>query len=152
MSDDAMILLRLDFKDGVHNLDGASFLHPHQTFAAEKNASSHIPLTSSIAIQDDSTRVTVLANWVTKVSTPAMEGIIDLLVLEPHSIGSNEKIEGKDGEPDYFRRFLDNETRRIRVIMEDVNGLRDVPSEYSVSPYARLMIQDFLDPIELYTT
>lgn len=90
------------------------------------------------------------ANWVTKLSTPTKEGKIDLVVVEPYPSEEQKKLAGKPSESGLFQRLLKDEIRRIRVIMEDVNGLRDVTSEYSVSPFARLMIQDFMDPIELY--
>jgi hypothetical protein len=42
------------------------------------------------------------------------------------------------------------EIRKIRVILEDTSTLRDVMTEYGTSPFAKPLIEDFLDPLELF--
>ena len=44
-------------------------------------------------------------------------------------------------------RLMVDETLKIRIILEDVHPLRDGSTEYNVSPFARLMMTDFLDPL-----
>lgn len=139
------IVLRLDFHDEIHNVEGAHVSHPHQLLSASHYVTDHIPLMSSIAIEDSRTRVTVLANWATELMTPSLESTIDVLIQDLRTAGQDESQ--KDPDTGFYSRLSADDTRRIRLIVEDVNALRDVPTEYSISPFASQMIKDFLDPL-----
>ena len=119
------LVIRLDFD--VQNLDGAHFTNVHQLVPSDR-----VPIMTSLAIQDDRQRVTVICDWPAKVASPG-EGIIAITVQ-------------KDGESP----LLKDETRIIRVIPEDLDPARDVRSEYSLSHYTRRMIEDFSNPLELF--
>ena len=143
--DKEKIVMRLDFHKDIQNVEGAHILHPHQLMANEKDSSSElIPLMSSIAIQDKKTRVTVLANWPTELLTPNVESTIDILIQD---LRKAKEVGEEDPETGFRSRLAKDDVRRVRVIMEDVNLLRDVSTEYSISPYAHLMMKDFLDPL-----
>jgi len=120
-------IIRLEF--GVKNVDGASFRHPHTLVST-----IHGPLCSSVAIQDERSRVTVLANWETEIVS-SKEGTIEIVI---HS--------------DSEGTLQEDETRRIRVIMEDSNpnGIHDKLTEYYPSSFGKQMIHDFVDPLELF--
>jgi len=145
--DKETILLRLDFKQAIQNVDGAHIAQPHQLVTMyDDTKSDHIPLMSSIAIQDEKSKATILSNWVTDVRTPKSEGKVDILIKDLRKSGSPSLGEA-DPVTGFSPRLPPDEVLRIRVIIEDVNLLRDASTEYSVSPYARLMITDFLDPM-----
>jgi hypothetical protein len=119
------LVVRLEFP--VKNSGGAFFSNVHQLVPSDM-----VSLMTSIAIQDDRSRVTIVCNWPTRVWSPS-EGIIQIAVQS-----SDEAPQLKD------------ETRTIRIIPEDVDPLRDVRTEYSLSPYAKRVIEDFSKPLELY--
>ena len=119
------IILRLEFQ--VKNAGGASFPHPHTLVSTIRG-----PLCSSIAFRDERSKVTILANWET-VMTSTKEGTIEIVL---HS--------GQEGN------LQEDETRRIRVIVEDVSVINDKLTEYFPSSFAKLMIHDFVDPLELF--
>lgn len=118
-------ILQLEF--GVKNTDGASFRNPHTLVST-----THGPLCSSIAIHDDRSKVTVLANWETEMIS-TREGVIGIVV--------NSGSEGN---------LQEDETRKIRIIVEDTDVVRDKLSEYYPSSYGKLMIHDFVDPLEFF--
>ena len=70
------IVLRLLMK-GISNAHGSHIIEPHRMLNKKDNPSDHIPLMSSIAIQDDKSRATIITNWVTSLSTPKGEGLVD---------------------------------------------------------------------------
>ena len=127
--DSGELLLRLQFRNGLQNMQGAHFPHVHTLV----DNSPHSSLYSSVAVQDADSRVTVLANWPTLV-TSTLKGYIDILI---QTNGNDRVVQG-------------DETRRIRVVMENMDPLRDVPSEYYMSYYTNKMVRDFMDPLELY--
>jgi Glycosyltransferase family 10 (fucosyltransferase) C-term len=141
------VLLRLNFRR-IANVDGAHIQHPHQLLGIENNPSKHIPLMSSIAIQDDTTRATILTNWVTDLKTPKLEGIVDILVKDLAK--SEGQVSHMKDEKGHVPRLMKDEVLRIRIILEDVNRLRDAATEYNVSPYAHQFIADFLDPVMFF--
>jgi Glycosyltransferase family 10 (fucosyltransferase) C-term len=144
------VLLRLNFR-GIANVDGAHIQHPHQLLGMENNPSEHIALMSSIAIQDDTTRATILTNWVTDLKTPKLEGIVDILVKDLTKSDGQVSYEGRiKDEKGYLPRLVKDEVLRIRIILEDVNRLRDATTEYNVSPYAHQFIADFLEPLMFF--
>lgn len=110
-------------KVAVRNSEGAYFRDTHTLVPSARN-----PLISSASIQDENSKVTVLANWETKIASPE-EGIIQLNV---HGISS------------------DDEVRRIRVIGEDMSELHDKMTEYFPSSFGKMMIFDFVEPLEMY--
>lgn len=112
----------------VRNSEGAYFRNPHTLVSTSRG-----PWISSAAIQDEFSKVTVLTSWETSVHSP-QEGILEVSILkENESFPTNN-----DG------------VRRIRVILEDVNMLHDKMTEHFPSSYAKVMIQDFVDPLELF--
>ena len=77
--------------------------------------------------------MTVITNGITPFYSPT-EGVLDL-----------EITPGKVKE-EVLESF------RIRIILEDTDPIHDKLTEYFPSPYARRMMQDFIDPLELYYT
>jgi hypothetical protein len=128
--DSGELLLRLHFGKKLQNAEGAHFPHVHKLVGD----SPHTLLYSSAAVQDALSRVTILANWPTLV-TSTMKGYIDILI-QTHG---NDRVDARG-----------DETRRIRIVMEDMDPLRDVPTEYYMSYYTHKMVRDFMDPLELY--
>ena len=118
--------LRLEI-DNVRNTEGASFRDVH-TWVSE---ATRTPLMSSVAIQDEYAKVTVIANFITPISSP-VEGVLDI-----------EISPGKVTEELF-------ESLRIRIILEDTNPIHDKLTEYFPSTFARRMMHDFIDPLELY--
>jgi hypothetical protein len=118
------VALQLEFD--VRNSEGAYFPNTHRLVQTERG-----PLVSSISIQDDFSKVTVLANWETRITSP-VEGVIEILVQE----------DGESAHPD--------QERRIRVITEDMNSLHDKMTEFFPSPFCKLMTKDFVDPLETF--
>jgi len=120
------IVLSLEI-DGVRNTDGAYFRDTH-TLLTEPLRTFAV---SSATIQDDKAKVTVLANWVTEIRSPS-EGVVEVVVLP------------KKGSVD------DDEIKRIRVITEDTSVIHDKMTEFFPSTFGRLMMHDFIDPLEFY--
>ena len=93
------------------------------------------PVVSSATIQDNRSKVTVLANWVanwvTEIRSPAV-GVVEVVVLAKGA------------------SLHDDEIRRIRVITEDMNPLHDKMTEFFPSTYGELLMRDFIDPLELF--
>jgi Glycosyltransferase family 10 (fucosyltransferase) C-term len=118
------VVLRLEFP-GVRNTDGAHFRDTH-TLVQDAVRTAAV---SSASIQDDKVKVTVLANWPTATIRSPEEGVVEL------TIGSITD---------------DDEIRRIRIITEDMSELHDKMTEYFPSTFGKLMIRDFIDPLELY--
>eukprot|EP00977_Amphora_coffeiformis_P028747 scaffold36845_cov168-Amphora_coffeaeformis.AAC.5 len=116
---DEPIVLRLAFD--IKNFEGAYFPHPHAQIESNNNH-----LVSSAAMQDFSSRATVLADWKTTISSPE-EGIMEVLL--PSS--------------------LEN-TRRIRIILEDVHALNYKFTEFFPFTVGKKMTEDFVNPVELY--
>jgi hypothetical protein len=113
----------------VKNSQGAFFRHPH-TLVANTTGSGY--QTSSGAIQDEHVKVTVLADWETELSSP-QEGVLEVVLQ-------------KDKDDVMIR----GETRRIRIITEDMSLLHDKMTEYFPSSFAMIAIEDFINPLELY--
>ena len=118
-------ILRLEF--GVKNVDGSFFRNPHTLVSTVRG-----PLCTSVAIQDERSKVTVIANWETEVVS-TKEGVIEVVV----GSGSDASLQ-------------EDEIRRIRVIVEDTSFIHDKVTEYYPSSYGKLMIQDAVDPLELF--
>jgi len=116
---DKSIVLRLAFD--IQNFEGAYFPHPHAQIESNNNH-----LVSSAAIQDFSSRATVLADWKTTITSPE-EGIVEVLL--PSSL---------------------NGTRRVRIILEDVNLLNYKFTEFFPFTIGKKMTEDFVNPVELY--
>eukprot|EP00797_Seminavis_robusta_P006732 Sro1452_g273900.2 (505) ;mRNA; r:14910-16424 len=120
--------LTLDYKNLVNNTEAAFFANSHTVLDTERGM-----LASSATIQDHKTKVTVLANWQTTVWSPK-QGVIKLIV------------QGKTSD-----RMHEDEQRRIRVISEDIGEqLHDKMTEYFPSSFSKKMIQDFIDPLEMF--
>jgi hypothetical protein len=115
------VILRLEFD--VTNFEGAYFPQSHSLVPSQK--ASRV---SSASIQDMHSRVTILADWTTSIYSPK-EGVMEVVL--PAS--SDEDI-----------------TRRIRVIMEDVETLHYKLTEFFPFSFGKMMVKDFLDPVELY--
>ena len=132
--DDGELVLRLEL-DGLRNTDGAHFRDTHTTVKNSERA----PLlrsyaVSSATIQDDRSKMTVLVDWVTQVRSPAA-GVMEFVVLSRGQQGWTAD---------------DDEPKRIRVILEDVNPLHDKMTEFYPSSFGKLVMHDFIDPLELY--
>mmetsp|Transcript_23107 Transcript_23107/g.39262 ORF Transcript_23107/g.39262 Transcript_23107/m.39262 type:complete len:508 (-) Transcript_23107:113-1636(-) len=120
------LVLRLELP--VHNTDGAHFQDAHTLVATARGA-----LASSVAIQDKSSKVTVLASWETELRSLS-EGVVEVVVQTKHE----NMHHGED------------EIRRIRIIIEDMVELYDKITEYYPTSFGKLMVQDFVDPLELF--
>ena len=127
------LVLRLNFA-GLQNSEGASFSNSHTTV----KDLIHGPIVSSMSIQDEFSKVTILADWVTSITSPA-EGVVDIVILEQHE---NEERPESPLWPDI--------PRRVRVIVEDMDVVNDKMTEHFPSPFAKRMIKDFVDPLEIY--
>ena len=138
------LILRLELPR-MKNDEGASFPHVHTQIPVTSSSSSSsssfrdsITMISSMAIQDRSIRVTVLANWPeASFSTKGRHGLVHVMIPQ-HSSRQPPKVMNRD------------ETYRIRIILEELDSLRDVPTEYVMSHVATVMTRDFLDPLEFY--
>jgi hypothetical protein len=120
------IVLRLHFP-GVRNSDGAHFRNTHTLVPTTRGA-----LVSSASFQDEFSKVTFLADWVTTISSPH-EGIIEVVIQT-----ANEGPSGKDLP------------KRIRVIIEDMSEIHDKMTEFFHSAFGKQMTQDFVDPLEIF--
>jgi Glycosyltransferase family 10 (fucosyltransferase) C-term len=116
----------LRFYVNVRNSEGAFFRDSHTLVPTMRGS-----LASSATIQDEYAKVTVLADWETAIRSNE-EGSIDIPIL-------------RNGES-----WGTEETRRIRVIVEDMNPLHDKMTEFFPSSYGTIMTQDFVDPVELF--
>ena len=123
-SESGELVLRLEIGK-LRNTDGAHFPHVHKLLNLDN------VVAASAAAQDSDSKVTVLANWPTKIY--CREGQIDVLV----------QVDGDD-------RVLPDETRRIRVMYENLDPLRDKRTEYNFSPFASNSARDFFNPLEFY--
>ncbi|GAX26917.1 hypothetical protein FisN_9Lh215 [Fistulifera solaris] len=118
------IVLRIEI--AVKNPEGAFFRDTHTLVKG-----SHTPLVSSATIQDRYSKVTVLANWETTIISPK-EGVVEIHF------------------PSHKDDDADTELRRVRVVTEDLIELYDKLTEYYPSSFTKTMIQDFMDPLEMY--
>jgi Glycosyltransferase family 10 (fucosyltransferase) C-term len=114
-------VLRLSFP-GIRNPDGASFMDTHTTIATIKG-----PLVSSATIQDDMVKISVLADWNTSI-VGVEEGIIEVAV----NADTNDR------------------TRRIRIIMEEMNAVHDKLTEFYPSSFYLRTAKDFIDPLPIF--
>jgi hypothetical protein len=121
------LLLRIQVS--VRNRDGAYFPNSHTLVPTSRGSS----LVSSATIQDDKAKASVLASWPTEITSPS-EGWIEVVVL-------------KKGQ-----RLHHDESRRIRIITEDVSEVHDKRTEYFPSTFAKQMTGDFVDSLEVYYT
>jgi Glycosyltransferase family 10 (fucosyltransferase) C-term len=126
------IVLRLEF-GSIRNTDGAYFSDPHSLVTEARYG----PTVSSAALQDEAIKVTVLADWVTRIHSPG-EGIVEVTILPPNDNDMDESALSA-----WF-------PRRLRVIVEDANPLHDKLTEFYPSTFGRHMMHDFIDPLEFY--
>ena len=120
------IVLTFEFKD-VNNTEGGFFRNSHTLVPTERGMFS-----SSATIQDHKSKVTVVASWVTTVSSPE-QGKIQVI------------IQNKD-----IPSLHKDEVRRIRIITEDMGQLHDKMTEYFPSSFSKRIVQDFVDPLEVF--
>jgi hypothetical protein len=125
VSKDGEVVLQLDFP--IENWDGAHFRDVHQLIKSQ-----HSSMRSSVSIQDRKSKVTVISNFQTQIRCPS-QGRIEVVVQEATE-----------------QAIPEDEIRKLRVILEDTNPVRDVITEYGTSPFALPLIKDFLDPLELF--
>ncbi|KAI2510857.1 alpha-(1-_3)-fucosyltransferase [Fragilaria crotonensis] len=120
------IVLRLELP--VLNAEGSYFPSPHILVPTARGA-----VVSSLGIQDAKSKVVVLASWHTEV-TSTKEGVVEVIIRKSDELLQNEE----------------DEMRRIRVVIEDMSELNDKATEFYPSSFAKLLIQDFVDPLELF--
>lgn len=119
------IVLRLQFN--IRNTEGSYFPNTHTLVPSVRG-----PLMSSISIQDLYSKVTVIANWETKIHSPK-DGIIEIRMPDDkENVGIKKSIQ----------------RTRIRVITEDYNALHDKLTEFYPSHFGKVMTMDFIDPLE----
>jgi hypothetical protein len=90
------VILRLEFLPHVRNSDGAYFRNTH-TLVPNLVQS---PLVSSASIQDENVKITILANWVTSITSP-QEGMMEIAIHPQQSGGSSGKTGNSGGDGDY---------------------------------------------------
>ena len=120
------IVLRLRLP-GVRNPDGACFQNTHTLVPT-----THGSLSSSASIQDESTKVTILADWVTDMRSSG-EGVVEVVIQ-------------KDKEGDMEKDV----PKRVRVIIEGVDKVVDKLTEFHPSSFGKRMVKDFVDPLEVF--
>ena len=130
---DNQLALRLHIPR-VRNSEGAHFADTHTAVPGLQHGS----IVSSASIQDDRSKVTIVADWETKIWSPD-EGMLEIVVVE-----RNEN----DKQPN--SPLLPNIPKRIRIIIEDMNSIHDKMTEYFPSSFAAKVIKDFVDPLEVY--
>ena len=129
------ITFRMKFP-GIRNSEGASF---HNTHTLEKDASKYgRSTTSSMSIQDEFVKVTVLVDWQTDMTSAGEEGVIEIVVL------NNQETSDTAADEE------ENIPRRIRIITEDTSELHDKMTEFFPSSFAKKMTTDFVDPLEIF--
>ena len=47
-------------------------------------------------------------------------------------------------------KLMSDTAGRIRIILEDSNHLKDVRTEYTMSPFAKVQVEDFMEPVEMF--
>jgi hypothetical protein len=120
------IVLRLELS--VLNAEGSYFPNPHILVPTARGA-----VVSSLGIQDARSKVVVLASWHTEV-TSTKEGVVEVIIRKSDEFLQNEE----------------DEMRRIRIVIEDMSELNDKATEFYPSSFAKQLIQDFVDPLELF--
>jgi hypothetical protein len=123
---EGQVILRLEFP-GVRNSEGALFRNTHTLVPTKRGA-----FASSATMQDEFVKVTILADWVTSISSP-QEGVMEIVVQR----------DKEDAMPE-------GTTKRIRVFTEGLNVIHDKMSEYFPSSFAKVVTKDFIDPLELF--
>jgi len=121
-NEDIVMLLEVDVK----NLEGAYFPNTHTLVPTVRS-----PLVSSGSIQDQRSKVTVLANWETEIRSP-QAGMLELVIE-------------RKGQP-----ILADETRRLRIFTEDFSELHDKPTEFFPSSFGKMVTKDFVDPLQFF--
>ena len=111
----------------VRNSDGSIFHNPHILVESRRG-----PLVTSAVIQDNDVKVTVLADWVTSITSP-QEGVIEVIIQK----SEDDTTPGGD-------------LKRIRVITEDTSKLHDKMTEFFPSSFGGILMQDFVDPMDLF--
>lgn len=124
---DNEVILRLNFP-GVRNPEGACFYNTHTLIPTTRGAK-----VSSASIQDNLVKVTIVANWETSVRS-IDEGIIEIVIQK----GNHNSIED------------DSPPKRLRIIIEDTSPIHDKMTEYLPSSFSKLMVKDFIDPLEIF--
>lgn len=124
---DNEVILRLNFP-GVRNPEGACFYNTHTLIPTTRGAK-----VSSASIQDNLVKVTIVANWETSVRS-IDEGIIEIVIQK----GNDNSIED------------DSPPKRLRIIIEDTSPIHDKMTEYLPSSFSKLMVKDFIDPLEVF--
>ena len=125
-SEEDEITLTFAFKD-LLNTEAAFFRNSHTQVETERGM-----LMSSATLQDHKSKVTLLANWETKVWSPE-QGLIRVVI---RNVGDSP--------------LHADEVRRIRLITEDIGQLHDKMTEYFPSSFSKKLIQDFVDPLEVF--
>jgi hypothetical protein len=123
-TEDVVIRMRTE----VRNSEGAYFPYTHALVPTVKGA-----LCSSATIQDESSRMTVLASWVTFIKSPE-EGVLEIVVQ-------------RKGES-----ILKDSVKRLRIITEDTHPIHDKMTEFFPSSFCKRMVKDFVDPISIFST
>ncbi|KAG7338590.1 glycosyltransferase family 10 fucosyltransferase [Nitzschia inconspicua] len=123
---DTEVVLRLLFP-GIRNPDGAVFYNTHSLVSTVRG-----PKVSSATIQDAQMKVTVLADWETLVTSTG-EGVVEIVI-------HNRDDESKEVA----------QSKRIRIIMEELASIHDKMTEFYPSSFGRRMTKDFVDPLGVF--
>jgi len=123
---DTEIILRLKFP-GVRNPDGACFYNTHTLVPTTRGAK-----VSSASIQDNLVKVTIIVDWITSVRSTG-EGIMELVMHKEND-----------------QSLQDESPKRVRIIIEEMSPIHGKMTEYLPSSFSKLMIKDFVDPVEVF--
>jgi hypothetical protein len=123
---EGQVVLRLDFP-GMRNSEGAFFRNPHTLVPTKGGA-----LVTSASMQDEFAKVTILADWVTSISS-LHASVMEVVVQQ----------DKEDAMPE-------GATKRIRVFTEDLNVIHDKMTEFFPTSFAKVATKDFIDPLELF--
>lgn len=135
----ATTLLQLDFNIsnfGLYFTDTHLLVPKTTTDHGDDNNDNHYSCCNSISIQDKHSRVTVITHFQTdiKIGYKQGGGRIDILI-------PTTKQQQQEPSLGY----------KIRIIIEDVDPTQKKSTEYFPSYFNKIMIQDFINPLQLYS-
>jgi len=120
------ILLTFAFQQ-LNNTEAAFFANSHTLVETERGM-----LMSSATLQDHKSKVTLVANFETRIWSP-QQGVVRVVVHTKNEPALHE-----------------DEVRKMRLITVDMGQLHDKMTEYFPSSFSKQMIQDFVDPLEVF--
>ena len=125
------LVLRLQVP--IWNHEGALFRHVHTTLHPPAVRTAFV---SSVAIQDERSKLTVLTNVASTTFVSPQAGWLDVQLQPPMAESTTN-----DNHPREYK---------IRIVTEDFNTLTDKLTEYDASAHAQMAMRDFIDPLDVF--